>query len=347
MTAPSVQLPQSYGVRYTAEPVGPYDGSQDTTVTVNTTVVGHGWGPMPPGWTVVETGRATYSVVLVGTTCARSRPSSDGRPGDVHVGVVTTPTLTLPLTDGITYAVDPAAPFGPGQTVTVTASLDPTDVGWPSTLPPGWVSTSATVAVYEETFDDASCQVVEPVAPTVNQAACVDDAATIPAITLSETAGLVYVVDLPGPYGPTGAEAVVTANLVEGSRVGDHSAPAGLRAPGAAAAAQAALPAGWTLLSPTAATFPVTLPPAPDCATASAGGSPATPETPSPETPAPVTPSPETPTPETPTAPTDPGAPGDLALTGAARTAIQLVVAALALVVGSLLVRTGRRRRLH
>lgn len=171
-------------------------------------------------------------------------------------------------------------------------------------------------------------------APTVAAAACVDGAATTPTITLPRTAGLVYVVDPAGPFPTTGTEAVVTANLVEGF-AWDGSAPVGFRGPAVArpAVAQVALPAGWTLVSPTEATFPVTLPPAPDCAVAQTGELPTGPET--------------TPAGETPTAPAEPAPPDELAFTGPGRTAAQLAVAAAALLAGSLLVRTGSRRRLR
>ena len=53
-------------------------------------------------------------------------------------GELQPPTLTPVTTDGITYTEDADPPYGPAQTVTVTATLDDTGVGWPDPLPDGW-----------------------------------------------------------------------------------------------------------------------------------------------------------------------------------------------------------------
>ena len=47
-------------------------------------------------------------------------------------GVLEPPTLVLADTDGITYTADPEGPYAPGQSVTVTATLDEAGVGWPA-----------------------------------------------------------------------------------------------------------------------------------------------------------------------------------------------------------------------
>ena len=120
----------------------------------------------------------------------------------------------------------------------------------------------------------------------------------------------------------------MTASLVEGF-TWDASGPVGFRGP---APAQTALPEGWTQVSPTQATYAVIVAPAPDCA---AIETPAVPAAPAPA--APVEPA-------TPTAPTSPG---DLALTGAARAMVQLLLAVAAVAAGCLLLRIARRRPLH
>ena len=54
-------------------------------------------------------------------------------------GALTAPTLTLPTTDGITYTADRGGRrMRRVQTVTVTATLAATGVGWPATMPAGW-----------------------------------------------------------------------------------------------------------------------------------------------------------------------------------------------------------------
>jgi hypothetical protein len=263
-------------------------------------------------------------------------------------GSVTQPTLTPALTDGITYTADPAGPYAAGQTVTVTATLDDGGVGWPSTMPPGWTAVSDTVATYTVVFDDASCHAVTPVAPTATHPECVGDSATAPTITLPVTSGLVYAADPPGPYGLTGVQVTVTATLVEGFAWAANGT-AGLRG----VAPADALPAGWTLINPTQATFAVTLNRAPDCLILALEGGPTAPEQgPAPaEPPAPSEPSAPAPgepsAPSEPSAPGEPGAPGsDLAHTGSTRAlGGELMVAAGAIGVGTLMVRIGGRRR--
>ncbi len=52
-------------------------------------------------------------------------------------GVVSAPTVAVVDTDGVTSVVDPEGPYTAGQTVTVTATLDPAGVAWPAQLPAG------------------------------------------------------------------------------------------------------------------------------------------------------------------------------------------------------------------
>ncbi len=48
------------------------------------------------------------------------------------------------------------------EMVTVTATLDATEVGWPATMPAGWTETSSTTATYLVRF---YVQLVYPVLP--------------------------------------------------------------------------------------------------------------------------------------------------------------------------------------
>lgn len=77
----------------------------------------------------------------------------------------TVPTLTLGTTGGITYTASAAAPYAPGQTVTVTATWDAYSVQ-PETLPSGWVKTGEKTATYTVTFDNPTCTVPPPPNPT-------------------------------------------------------------------------------------------------------------------------------------------------------------------------------------
>ena len=317
VSLPEIVLPRSFGIAYSLDPAPPYDPTIDTQVTVTaTTLDGYGWDPMPPGWTQLDSYEATFVVTLYGASCDEVNPVSPAVTQAIcSAGAVTAPTLALPQTDGVTYAVDGAAPYRPGQTVNVTATLDTTGVGWPPTMPPGWTVTSDVTATSSVTFDDKDCKPVPLEAPAVGAASCVDGVLTLPAITLSETTGLVYVVE---PAGST-----VTASLVEGF-TWDASGPVGFRGP---IPAQTPPSEGWTQISPTKAAYAVIVAPAPDCAAIEAPAVPASPA------------------PAAPIEPATPTAPGDLALTGTARVIAQLLLAVAAVAAGCLLLRIGRRRR--
>jgi large repetitive protein len=323
VSEPAISLPPTAGITYVADPAGPYDGTKDTVVTVTASAQpGYGWGSMAPGWAQQDTYRASFSVQLSGTSCAQRFPVAPAVTQAVCAnGVVSPPTLRLPTTDGITYSVDPGGPYSAGQTVTVTATLAPAGLGLPpqAQLAPGWTTTSATTATYPVTFDQAACAPVAPVAPSVTQATCVNGEVIAPTISLPATAGVVYTVDPQGPYGlrrPT--DAVVTASLLDGFAWGE-------------------LPAGWTLTSPTAASYTVSLPGSPECAT------PTTPTTPTTTLTTPTTGPTTTPS----GGPLPTTLPGELARTGAKAERIQLevILALLALVAGSVFWVIGGRRR--
>ena len=267
VTTPTIVLATTpAGVSYASSPAGPYDGTVDTPVTVTATLAdGFEWGPLPDGWVEVDPVTATYPVTLVGTTCDEVTPVLPTVTQAVcAAGVLTPPSLVLSSTDGITYSADPAGPYAPGQPVIVTATLDDAGVGWPDPLPDGWIRTGDTTATYTFTFDDVSCTPVAPVAPTVVAATCVAGDLTPPTVTLAVTPGVTYVADPPGPYDPSmDTDIVVTATLADGFEW-DTGGPAtfGFRT---AAAPQQAVPAGWTIVDPTTATFAISLPAFPPC----------------------------------------------------------------------------------
>ncbi len=230
---------------------------------------GFEWGTLPDGWDEVDLVTATYTVTLTGTSCAEVTPVLPTVTQAVcRSGLLEDPTLELATTDGITYAAAPAPPYAPGDTVTVTATLDDAGVAWPTALPDGWERTSDTVATTTVTFDDVSCTPVSPVAPIVVAATCVAGDLMPPTVTLAVTPGITYVADPPGPYDPTvESNIVVTATLADGYAW--DTGPSTLRRAGVRGAAlpQQAIPAGWTIVDPTTATFAITLPPFPPCPT--------------------------------------------------------------------------------
>ena len=79
VTVPTVVLASSPGITYLADPPGPYDGTEDTTVTVTATVHdGYGWEQMPTGWTEVNPATATFTVELAGASVRRGRAGGAG-----------------------------------------------------------------------------------------------------------------------------------------------------------------------------------------------------------------------------------------------------------------------------
>ncbi len=337
-------------------------GPTDYTVTVTATLSAElvEWGQMPEGWTRVDNLTATYVVELIGTTCDEVTPVAPTNHAAQCVdGALTPPTLTLAETDGITYTADPEGPYAPGDTVEVTATLEDAGVAWPAELPPGWTATSATTATYTHTFDDVTCTPVLPVDPAVVEGTCANGVLTASSVQLEATPGLVYAVEPPGPYDPAAeTDVVVTATVLDGyAWEGSDAAPAGFAGRGAldpqGAPPPVELPAGWTWVSPTEATFAITLPQAPPCPevapTTTAAAAEAESATAAEPEQAPTTTAaaeePTTSAAEPTVAPTTTSVPVPIPETGASGLPGQLLVAFLALSSGLVLIMLGRRRQ--
>ncbi len=152
-------------------------------------------------------------------------------------GVVTAPTLTLAETPGIVYTANPQPPYAAGQTVIVTATLEE-GYAFPSPLPDGWTRTDGPTAALFIAFESVACVEVSPVAPGITEAVCAGGELTLPSLTLaSDTEGITYT-RTTGDDVPGGA-VTVAATLADG-----YAWPG-------------SLPAGWTEVSPTTATFAV------------------------------------------------------------------------------------------
>jgi hypothetical protein len=245
VTEPTITPEDTNGVSYALDPEGPYDGTEDTTVVVTATLAdGYEWiDPLPGDWVYVDPVTATLTVELTGTTCDEVTPVAPAiDEAECVDGAVSEPTLTLPDTDGINYTTDADPPYAPGQTVLVTATLDPAGVGWPDELPPGWTETSSTTATYTVTFADADCTQVAPLNPVVNAATCANGAVTEPTVDVTPTDGISYTVDPAGPYdGTVDTTVTVTATLADGFAWIDP------------------LPDGWTQVDLVTATYTVEL----------------------------------------------------------------------------------------
>ena len=109
-------------------------------------------------------------------------------------------------------------------------------------MPNGWTRTSDTTATYSVTFANVACTPVAPQNPGVVQATCTNGVVTTPTITPASTSGVTYALSPPGPYvGTTTVNVTVTATLANGF------------------AWVASMPAGWTWVNATTATFTVKL----------------------------------------------------------------------------------------
>ena len=243
VTPPTIVLAQTTGVSYVPEPSGPYVGSKPTIVRILATLgEGFEWGQLPEGWAPVDATSAAFLVTLNASSCTQVDPVVPSVTQAVcAAGVVSAPSLTLGVTDGITYTVQPASGYTSGSTATVTATLKATGVAWPANLPTGWTRQSDTIATFNVAFDTVTCVPVRPVAPTVTQATCTNGAVTAPLITLPVTSGVAYTLDPNGPYdGAKNTDVVVTASIDDGFEWG----PMGT---------------GWVRVDATTATFAVTL----------------------------------------------------------------------------------------
>ena len=120
------------------------------------------------------------------------------------------------------------------------------------------------------TFEPAECQTVVPVAPSVQSATCTAGVVTAPTVTLPTTPGIVYAAEPPGSYDPAvETDVVVTATVIDGfAWDGSSAQPAGFvgRSRGRLPP-PVELPDGWTWVSPTEATFDITLEALPPCPT--------------------------------------------------------------------------------
>ena len=194
----------------------------------------------PDGWNETSNSTANFTVTLAAASCAQVSPVAPTVTDAVCTsGVVTTPTLELGFTDGITYQAVPGGPYAPGDPVTVTATLRDTGVAWPATLPPGWDRTSATEATFAVVFADVSCIPVTPVAtPTFTEGVCADGVFTPPTLTVPSGTGLVYTTSAPPPYA-SGQTVVLSATVQEGYGWGT------------------ARPAGWVFQNDVLATFTI------------------------------------------------------------------------------------------
>ena len=145
---------------------------------------------MTEGWAEQTLTTATFTVELVGTSCAERLPVAPTVTQAACVtGFVRPPTLTYVPTDGISYSTAAVGRLGravghgdrgvecdgDGVTGANAAGVD-ADLGHDGDDP--------------VTFDWEVCSLVAPVAPTVTQATCASGVVAAPTIALPETTGI-------------------------------------------------------------------------------------------------------------------------------------------------------------
>ncbi|MDQ2697245.1 MAG: hypothetical protein M3Y46_00450 [Actinomycetota bacterium] len=241
---PQIVLPPNgSGVTYSQNIVDYTAG--DTVEVLAELSSGYEWDlPLDPAWNVRSSTVAVYTIVLDDAPgCVLTPVNPAVTQTACSAGTVVDPIITLPAASpGIGYVLDPGV-YGPGDTVSIVATLTSTDYVWDAALPAGWTARSPLVAERTVVLDDPSCvTAVAPLAPTVTQTSCSVGTVVLPAVDpAAATAGIRYVVDgtaLPG----TTVRVVATITGPEYAWVG-------------------ILPTGWQLVSATEAAYSVTLDP--------------------------------------------------------------------------------------
>lgn len=267
-TAPTVSVAGApTGVSYSV-PAGPYTAG--TTVTVTATITDPAQyefsGAPPAGWVYDTASSAHFDVVFAAAPTVCPVVKSILAPDDptwteatCTRGTAIDPTLTPATTADITYAVKPAGVSKAGDTVVVTATIDKPalDRFDAASMPAPWVYVSDTEATFTLTFKAApACggvpgpSTIVPQSPDVAQSVCLGPGVTDPTLSLPVTpAGVSYRATPAVGYKP-GDTVTVTATI-------DNAA--------ANEFTSATLPAGWTWVSATEASYTVTFDAAPSC----------------------------------------------------------------------------------
>lgn len=233
-SAPAIVLAEAPdGVSYAI--VQEVDGNGAYVVSASLTD-GYTWGELEgTGWRInpENAAEATYSGTVELRPCVPVVPVAPTVTGNVCVdGAYTEPELVLATTpDGIAYTV--VQEIDDNGEYTVTATLND-GYTW-GELVEGWERSSDTVATYTGSVVLTPCDIVIPIAPTVNGNVCVGGEYAEPELELSEAPdGVTYdveqAIDEHGAY-------IVTATLGDGQ------------------AWPAQLPEGWERTSDTVATY--------------------------------------------------------------------------------------------
>ncbi len=203
----TVTLPDTEGVTYTMDPEDLGDGTTLVSLTVTAVLAdGFEWGSLGDDWVEVDDTTAELTLELSGASCDAVTPAAPTVTQAVCAdGGLSAPSLELATTDDVTYTVDPAEPYAVGQSVIVTATLDPAGVAWGDALPAGWTAVDDQTATFALTFDDAACVAVLPADPVILP----PGPSTEPVLELPVTPGITYTVEPGSPGSPPVISAVI------------------------------------------------------------------------------------------------------------------------------------------
>ncbi|MGB3305180.1 MAG: hypothetical protein WBA63_03280 [Thermomicrobiales bacterium] len=233
LTTPSVVTTDTDAITYSIS-----GGMAPGAKIVVTAVLSDGFAwptTMPGDWQKVDAKTATLTFWLDEVECTQVVPAAPVVTNAVCTGGhLTTPTLEIQETTGITYTTD-TEPAN-GGTVVVTATLQDT-YSW-GTMPDGWTKTGPDTATYTVHFENVECTPVTPVDPIVTQAQCLTGQLTSPTVTTTDTDAIHYTFDQADVV--NGGTVVVTATLQDTYSWGE-------------------MPAGWTAGENGTATFTVQL----------------------------------------------------------------------------------------
>ena len=233
--APAVDLQETNGITYAIEGEVVNGGSVTVIATVED---GFSWAAtLPAGWTKVSNETATYTIDLDEVNCDPVLPAAPTVTQSVCTnGLLTNPTVTPATTVGVTYHVDENDVVN-GGTVVITATVQD-GYAWAETLPAGWDKIDSETATYTVDLADVSCDPVVPEAPVVQQPVCTPSGIEDPLVTTPATSGVDYTID--GEMVP-GGTVIITATVQDGFGWPTE------------------LPAGWTKVNDSTATYTVQL----------------------------------------------------------------------------------------
>lgn len=233
---PTITFADTAGVTYTTD-IAPAPGAT-VTVTANADTAGGHVLQYDAAWTFESDSVATYQITFEQPVCSTIvTPITPTVTQAVCVdGATSDPTLTLAVTDGITYSI--TGIVAAGETVTVTATPG---AAYVLGAADGWTQADDGTSSIEVVLEPGDCSPVAPVNPAVTQAVCAEGVPTAPSVTPATTAGIVYTVT--GTVTP-GATVTVTATPGAGSSIATTD--------------------GWTLQDDGTATFQIVLEPG-DC----------------------------------------------------------------------------------